>query len=178
MASTAHLKHLKLLRRTPTQLIVGIRPFESRDLFLRIVAGGVSLAIGIVWWSHSWALGLICLGIGLYLCFPADLGQTLIFDKPKDQVRWVRHRFLLHHPVLYRGSLSAIQGVRADREASNRYAEGEYVYRCQVMLVLAEGESVVIGDYTSRSHMAMPDQEPRQITRKLVDWIREFLDLA
>ncbi len=177
MATTAQLKHLKLLRRTPTQMLIGIRPFAARDLFLRVLAGIVIIGVGIQWWSQSWGLGLLCLGIGLYLGFPAQLGETLIFDKSKDRVRRIQHRFWLYNPVLFEGSLSGIKQVRTDREASNRYGEGEYSYHCQVILVLTEGEPVVIGDYTSQSHMAMPDQEPREITRKMVGWIQKFLDL-
>ena len=177
LATPAQLKHLKLLRRTSTQLLIGSRPFAARDLFLRVLAGIITIVIGIQWWSQSWGLGLLCLGIGLYLGFPTQLGETLIFDKPKDRVRRIQHRFWVYNPVLFEGSLSEIAQVRMDREASNRYAEGEYSYHCQVILILTDGESVVIGDYTSQSHMAMPDQEPREITRKMVGWIQKFLDL-
>ncbi len=172
--TTVQLKQLKLLRRTPNRLVIGIRPVSTRVLVIRLAVGIALVWSGLAWWADSGLISLLLLAIGIGVALPADLGETLIFDRQKDQIRRIQHRFFwpleqLRHP------LSDVADATLTREAVERYAEGVTVYRCQVMLKLHSQETLLVGDYVVRSGMANTTGEPRQVAETMIRWIRAFL---
>lgn len=168
----AKLNHLKLLSRRPDRLVIGIRPLEARVLLLRVLSGMSLIAIGIYWWPQS---KVISLGLGLVgsvLALPQNPTETLILSKPHDQVLLLHHRFFLPK-VKASCALSEVTDVQVSREAVDRYAEDQTLYRCQVLLILKSGEHLMVGDYVSQS--ARGDSSPREMAQKMVKWIRTFL---
>lgn len=190
--ATVQLKHLKLLRRTPDLLVIGIRPLSTQGVVMRVTIGLAMIGVGWAWWSSSGILAIALVGLGLGIGLPADLGETLVFDRSRDQVRRIRHRYfwpqrILSHP------LSAVKEVALTRQAVDRYAEGITVYRCQVVLHLHSDQDpasrsepsaspradsppeLLIGDYTVKTGTSSSAGDPRSVAETVVRWIRAFL---
>ncbi|NJL99689.1 MAG: hypothetical protein HC818_00380 [Synechococcaceae cyanobacterium RM1_1_27] len=172
--TTVQLKHLKLLGRTSTRLVIGIRPLSTRILVIRSAVGIALVWSGLAWWGNSGLMSLLLIGAGIGVALPADLGETLIFDRQKDQFRRIQHRFFwpverVRHP------LSDVVEATLAREAVERYAEGVTVYRCQVILKLHSQATLLIGDYGVKSGMAKTSGDPRQVAETMIRWIRAFL---
>lgn len=200
--ATVQLRHLKLLRRTPNLLVIGIRPLSTQGVVMRVAIGVALIGVGWAWGSSSGILALALVGLGLGIGLPADLGETLVFDRSRDQVRRIRHRYfwpqrILSHP------LSAVKDVTLLRQAVDRYAEGITVYRCQVVLHLHSNrdpaltseppdspkpdspkpdsprqdnpQELLIGDYTVKTGTSSSAGDPRSVAETMVRWIRAFL---
>ncbi len=190
--ATVQLKHLKLLRRTPDLLVIGIRPISTQVVVMRVATGIAMIGMGWAWGSSSGILAIALIGLGLGIGLPADLGETLVFDRSRDQVRRIRHRYFWPQRILSY-PLSAVKEVTLVRQAVDRYAEGITVYRCQVVLHLhsdrdpaSTSESpdsskedslkqLLIGDYTVKTGTSNSAGDPRSVAEKMVYWIRTFL---
>lgn len=172
--STARLQHLKLLRRTQHHLVIGVRPISTQALIIRIALGVALIWAGIHWWGQFWVLGLILMGMGLGLGIPADMGETLVFNRPKNEIRRIRHRFFIPQVVL-RQPLNEVADVHLTRQAVESYAEGVTVYQCQVILELTTGEQLTLGTYSSQTGFGADQGDPKAVADRMIRWIRTFL---
>ncbi|MFS8813186.1 hypothetical protein NW820_10960 [Synechococcus sp. R55.7] len=180
------LVYPQVLERNPKRLRIALQRFTSQQLAWRAAAGLVLLIVGSQLWARSPLLGLVAVGMGLWIGIPWGLGQILSLDRERQVVTLTHLRgpWGFWRQQVFSYPLAQLQGVRLHRvgqEVLDNQAQESFQVQSQVRLQFHSDPSKpelneeVIACFSSQVGIKGDEPEAFVLSQRLVRWIENYL---
>lgn len=180
------LVYPQVLERNPKRLRIALQRFTSQQLAWRAAAGLVLLILGSQLWARSPLLGLVAVGMGLWIGIPWGLGQILSLDRERQVVTLTHLRgpWGIWRQQVFSYPLAQLQGVRLHRvgqEVLDNQAQESFQVQSQVRLQFHSDPSKpelneeVIACFSSQVGIKGDEPEAFVLSQRLVRWIQNYL---